>query len=504
MKKIIFCICLIFLASCWNTVNKQGDIFLENETNNKKWEDTIIKVKDEKIVDNLNWIPQSPNVLLIIADDMWLDACPWYDEYKWEKPNTPNLDKLAENGLVFENVWSNPLCSPTRSTILTWKYWFSTWVLGALWKDDDWVSIEEYSLQTMITEKSSYNYNQAVIGKWHLATDNNWGDNNPELMWVPYYSGFLWWTMKSYYKWKKTTNWESKLVNNYSTSEFSDDSIEWIEENKNEPWFLWLAYTAPHTPFHVPPQDLLSTETYSSLNTNFTQEEIDSNPLPYYLSAIEAMDSEIGRVLDNMSKEDKENTIVIFIWDNWTPGQVAQTPYNSKEVKWSISRWWIHIPMIISWVWIDYGRVEEYINTSDLYTTIAELSGIDITTYWNSISFAPILFWNEREVERSYMYSEVQSPSVNWWASRKNGWTIKKDWYQYISLDIWTEKLFLDSDLWQTNNLINSESQIAKELKELWEKIREKSIWATYNQYPSDPNDIVCYDDSEEIIENNN
>ena len=434
----------------------------------------------------------APNILLIIADDMWLDASPWYDDYNWLKPNTPVLDNLAENWLVFDNVWSNPLCSPTRATILTWKYWFQTWVLWALSKSDAWISTDEYSLQKMITEKSTAGYEQAVIWKWHLATDHNWADNNPELMWIPYYSGFIWWAMQDYSKWRKTTNWESKLSKTYATTEFTNDSISWLEENGDKPWFLWLAYTAPHSPFHVPPSDLLSDKTNDSLS--WTEADIVANPVSYYLAAIEAMDTEIGRLLDNLSEEERENTIIIFIGDNGTPNEVAQTPYTSSTVKWSISKGWIHIPMIISWDWIDSWRAEEFVNTSDLYTTIAELSWIILPTYWNSISFAPVLFWNQRRVERDYLYAEVESSNPNWWASRKNGWTIRKNWYQYISLDNWTEKLFSDSDLWQENNLINTYPWVVSELRELWISLRIwDTVW-TYGNYPTDTDDIVCHD----------
>lgn len=442
--------------------------------------------------DSNSELSKAPNILLVIADDMWLDASPWYSDYTWQKPKTPVLDSLADDWLVFDNVWSNPLCSPTRATILTWKYWVHTGVLWALWKNDAWVSTDEYSLQKMITEKSKAWYEQAVIGKWHLATNNNWSENNPELMWVPYYSGFLWWSMKDYNSWQKTTNGISSQSKTYATTEFTSDSISWVDQNQDEPWFLWLAYTAPHTPFHIPPAELLSDETNDTLNS--LDWDIEGNPLPYYLAAIEAMDTEIGRLLENLPDEERKNTIVVFIGDNWTPNQVAQTPFSKSTAKWSISRGWVHVPMFVSWMWVDSWRAEEFVNTSDLYTTIAELTGIILPTYWNSISFAPVLFWKEREVERDYLYAEVASASPNGWPSNKNGWTIRKDWYQFISLDSWTEKLFADSDLGQTNNLIKSKSSIASELRELWISVRGWETAWEYGQYPTNTDDIVCHD----------
>lgn len=474
------------------------DIILEYIDNYKDIysHDEEILFKLQYIEKHLQWVPQKPNIFLIIADDMWLDASPWYDNLWEQKPLTPHLDELAENWLVFENVWANPLCSPTRSSILTWKYGFRTWVLWALWKNDAWVSTEEISIQKVLSENSPYNYSQAVIWKWHLGTNNNGSDDNPELMWVPHYSWFLSWWMQDFYSWRKTTNGKSENISQYSTSEFSNDSISWINENQDNPWFLWLAFTAPHTPFHTPPKDLLSSETIDSINYDAIQEEIDSNPLPYYLAAIEAIDSEVWRIIASLSQEDKDNTIFIFMWDNGTPWQVAQSPYNNREVKGSIYKGWVHVPMIISWAWVEVWKMEEYVNSTDLFSTIAELSWVNIDTYEDSISFAPLLFWNERVVKRDFIYSEVQSASKNGWASAKNWWTVKKDGYQYISLDNGTEKLFYDDDLWQKDNLITELQNTANELKNLWEILRWDSPISYYNDYPEYFEDIVCYDDS--------
>lgn len=529
MKKIIISFLILCSITVWNFVFSDS-----NELDNKlkiiadkmdliiedKWEDYRIKIIDtlelmkikyknkqshefiiNYFIEHLNishsiW-DNSPNILLIIADDMWLDASPWYSDYKWLKPKTPNLDILADNGLVFDNVWSNPLCSPTRSTILTGKYGIHTWVLWALWKADDWVSISEYSLQKFISEKAPEKYNQAVIWKWHLATDNNGWNNNPELMWIPYYSGYISGTLKDYYSWRKTTNGSSKLSNTYATTDFTDESIEWVNDNNTKPWFLWLAYTAPHTPFHLAPKELLSPETYNNLS--WEQSDINENPLDYYLASIEAMDTEIGRLLDNLEPEEAENTIIIFIGDNWTPSQVTQTPFKSWESKGSIFRWGIHVPMIISWKWVDNGRSQEYINTSDLYTTIAELTGISLAEYENSISFKNTIYWEDREVNRDYLYAEIASPNKNWWASVKNGWTIRSQWYQFISLDNWTEKLFADSDIAQKNNLIKDYPEVADILREKWNIVRWDASEYSYGSYPHDENDIVCSDLNENI-----
>lgn len=104
-------------------------------------------------------------------------------------------------------------------------------------------------------------------------------------------------------------------------------AIDWKAEQE-KPWFLWLAYNAPHTPFHLPPSEL-----HSQKDLDDSQSTIDENPLPYYIAALEAMDSEIGRFLDSLSETEQENTLIIFIGDNGTPNQVAQAPYTNRTAK---------------------------------------------------------------------------------------------------------------------------------------------------------------------------
>lgn len=451
----------------------------------------IIAKNDYQKTETLR-MPSSPNILLIIADDMGMDASPWHVEYGGQKPHTPTLDTLAERGLVFDNVWANPLCSPTRASILTGKYGVHTGVLGALSKEDAGVSTSEYSLQSMIADKSPVSYEQAVIGKWHLATEKNGGNDNPKLMGVPYYSGFISGTMQNYNNWKKVTNGESSTSTTYATIDFTNDSINWINRGEAKPWFLWLAYTAPHAPFHMPPKDLLSDNTNNNLSGN--ESDISENPLPYYLAAIEAMDSEIGRLLENLSTEERKNTVIVFIGDNGTPAQVTQTPFQKGESKGTISRGGIHVPMIISGAGVDAGRVQEFVNTSDLYTTIAELTGISIPQYGNSISFAPVIFGEEREVSRNYLYAEVASPNRQGEPSVKNGWTIRANGYQYISLDNGKERLFADSDLGQKSNLINSLPEVTSQLKEMGVEVRRGAPNTECGHLPGSDEEVVCTD----------
>ena len=213
------------------------------------------------------------NILLIIADDLGLDALNGYSEGSI-KPNTPNLDDLAASGLVFNNFWTNSVCSPTRSTILTGKYGFSTGVRS----QGDEISSSETSLQFYINQSNEYA--TAIVGKWHLS--GNRFSLNPEDMGIDYYAGLYSGAVSDYYNWNLTEDGVVTTQTEYATTKFTDLAIDWVAA-QTKPWFLWLAYNAPHTPFHAPPAAMHS---QGALATD--QASINADPMPYYMASIEA------------------------------------------------------------------------------------------------------------------------------------------------------------------------------------------------------------------------
>lgn len=102
--------------------------------------------------------------------------------------------------------------------------------------------------------------------------------------------------VRNYFKWDGATQGQGFKSDVYTTTDFTNQALEWIGKQDN-PWFLWLAYNAPHTPFHRPPADLHSNETLSG-----DEQSIKDNPLPYYHAMLEAMDTEIGRLLNSMDQ----------------------------------------------------------------------------------------------------------------------------------------------------------------------------------------------------------
>ena len=375
-----------------------------------------------------------PNILLIIADDMGLDATPGYN-IGTIKPTMPNIENLINNGIRFNNVWAYPNCTPTRSSIISGKYGFRVNVT----KLGDELSTSEISLQKYLNNNSSYT--TAVIGKWHLSNNIN----HPINMGVNYYAGLLNGGVQSYNNWKFSENGQTTTSKEYITTKFSDLAISWLE-NRVEPWFLWLAYTAPHTPFHLPPNNL-----HTKTNLPSDRASIDANTFPYYMAMIEAMDTEIGRVLSSLSKDVLNNTIIIFIGDNGSLNQVAQQ-YNSKRVKGTVYQGGINIPIIISGLGVSRINQTEnaLINTTDLFATILDIAGINNNDINDSKSFKGLLS-DKNSFNRDYVYSEI--------GKRTGGsdYTIRNATHKYIKFDHGNEALYnLSKNPFENPNLLSS------------------------------------------------
>ena len=394
-------------------------------------------------------ITTQPNILLIIADDLGLDATPGYSE-GMVKPNMPQLQELAMNGLTFDQVWANPICSPTRATILSGKYGYRTGVLNA--QAASTIPSTEKTLQTMIDERAANAYEHAIIGKWHLS---NGEPNRPTEMGVGYYAGLLTGAVADYNTWDFTENGQTSPYNGYITSKFTDLAIDWIG-TQTKPWFCWLAYNAPHSPFHLPPASMHSQGSLPS-----DQASIDANPLPYFLAMTESIDSELGRLMDSMSEEELANTVIIFIGDNGSPGEVVQTPYDSNKAKGTLYQGGVHVPLIISgW---GVSRKNEHdanlINSADLFCTITEMTGATLPSYEDSYSFKSLLS-QPGTVSRTHNYAEVLSAAN----PNKTGFTIRNERYKLIEFDVAPRRFYdLNDDPYEETSLLNMGLTVAEQ-----------------------------------------
>ena len=393
-----------------------------------------------------------PNFLFIISDDQGLDASAQYS-ISQDLPTTPVIDSLAARGIVFDNAWATPSCTTTRGCIISGQHGVNNGVTTTpALLDTSTLTLQRHLANNQATQS----YQSAVIGKWHLAGGNtNNQQTHPNEVGVDYYAGNLTGALDSYNDWPLNINGVTSNETTYHTTKVTDLAIDWIEE-QNNPWFMWLAYVSPHSPFHLPPEDL-HTQTLSG-----NAADIQNNPRPYYLAAIEAMDTEIGRLLDSLPAATLDNTMIIFMGDNGTPRAVIDTAaYNNTHGKSSLYEGGVRVPMVVAGFGVNRQneRDDALINTADLFPTVSEAAGIPIPDSVDGRSFMQRLS-NATASSREFNYSEFVGDIAN-------GWTVRNDEMKLIVFADGSRELYnLIEDPREDINLIN-QSQFQSDIDAL-------------------------------------
>jgi len=340
------------------------------------------------------------NILLIIQDDYGAEASPLYPELNGDSGAvaTPNIEALAENGLVFDNAWSNPACSMTRGTIISGLYGHRTGVtyVGGVLPTSTTTLFDRLSAETP--------YRSALFGKYHVGTTIE----HPNAIGVPTFRGFLGGAISDYYNWT-TLESEGATVGpainwtTYSTSAITDFAVEYINdhevEHPSEPWFVYQAYNGAHAPFQVPPANL------HSQNVGGQAPGTVDNSIPNYKAIVQATDTEIGRLL---AEVDLEETTVIYIGDNGTPGAQKDTGTGVRGSKGGAFEGGVRVPFVIAGRGVTRrGREDAIVNTADLYTTILELAGLNVPQVNNSYSLVPLLTDENASSGRTLNFTEI-------------------------------------------------------------------------------------------------
>lgn len=354
----------------------------------------------------------TPNVLLIIADDFGLDAFSLSQFGQSDnKALTPHLAALAQTGILFDNLWATPACTTTRGTLITGQHGVHSGIsfVPAVMNTNT-MTLQRY----LRSQQKSAAYQHAVIGKWHLggATPEN---SHPNDSGVDYYAGNIAGVLPSYENWPLVIQGVSSNSTEYHSTQITNLALDWITRQQNAPWFLWLAYAAPHAPFHLPPAGL-----HQRTELSGSDADISGRPRDYYLAAVEAMDHEIGRLLNSMDANTRANTLIIFIGDNGTPLQVADTSvFSAQHVKNSLYEGGIRVPMIVSGKGVSRAGVREaaLVNTTDFFATIAEVTGNTLPVINDSYSFAA-LFNAGGTAPRTVNYAGFESAEVQGWVVR--------------------------------------------------------------------------------------
>jgi len=323
-------------------------------------------------------------VLLIVADDLGVDMMRTYQPDPTGLPPTPNLDALAASGIRFDNAWSAPSCSPSRAMLLTGRFGFRTGVGKAYEiREEVVLSYDEIALPEVLGDAG---YQTSAVGKWHLGSQLADYADSPVLHGFDWYAGSIFnftevaldGSNTTYFDWEKTADGAVGWTTTYATTDTTDDAIGRMEA-MSEPWMMWVAYNAPHLPVHVPP---------AALHT----QEVGTNPSRHakYKMMIEAMDTEIGRLLGAMTAEQAARTTVIFVGDNGTPGRVVES-VPPDQAKGTLYQGGVHIPFLVAGADVPQPGVSQaLVSVVDVFATAAAIAGREAST-GDSLSLLPVL-----------------------------------------------------------------------------------------------------------------
>ena len=355
------------------------------------------------------------NVLLLILDDWGIDSSELYNNETdpgIQLANMPNFRNLLyssstisgtpDKGLLFTRGYSQPICSPTRATLLTGRQPFQHGVGNP--QDNATLPASELTFPEIISAQASQ-YGLASFGKWHLGS----GNTGPlDTGGWPNFSGTLQGGVQDYNIWTRVKIENGILTDSgtgiadlvtagtytspYATSVQVDEAISFITAQGSDPWVVWMGFNAPHDPFHDPPAGLAPTGGYSTTGT--TNKD-------YYVRMLEALDTEIGRLLTSPNF-DLNKTNIIVVGDNGTPGQVDQPPAGGlAAAKGSLTEGGIHVPFFACGPDINQvGTSDKLVHVVDLFATILELTGVDVSAAasgidHNSQSLVPIFNGND-------------------------------------------------------------------------------------------------------------
>jgi arylsulfatase A-like enzyme len=383
---------------------------------------------------------QQTNVLLIIADDLGIDSLAAFnDDPAASLWKTPTIDNIQSNGITFTRYYAYSTCSPTRGSMMTGRYAFRTGVLSPNSGYHD-LQLNDYTLPEALLDSGVISNRLAHVGKWHLGSDADAPNVNGG--W-PHFSGGLGGGVGDYYNWSKVVNGVTTNTTVYATTENVNDAVEWIGQQGTNSWFLWLAFNAPHTPFHRPP---------NALHTK-------SGPLNNrgkYEAMVEAVDTEMARLL---SAVDLTDTTVIFMGDNGTPGNVLQPPLSAGHGKGSIYDGGIRVPLLVYGAAVSNGlegtTYDGVVHSVDMYATILDLFDIvadDIVPeelVLDSRSFAGVLRGE------SYQRTPSDIMALNALNEPYERAIVAGD-YKYIDFGNGTQEFYnVASELVETNNLLD-------------------------------------------------
>jgi len=392
-----------------------------------------------------------PNIIIILADDLgWGDVGFHGSEIK-----TPNIDQLAKEGVVLNHYYTAPICSPTRAGLMTGRYPNRFGLRATVvppWSSFGVDTTEEYIPQ--ILAKAGYT-NRAVIGKWHLG--------QAKRKFLPLQRGFTHFYGHyngaiNYFTHEREgeLDWhndeETSYDKGYSTDLITDEAVKCIRNYSGQaPFFIYVAYNAPHGPLQAKKEDLLLYG-YDESKPSFgkegaggeedgAQEGRGNTRRQTYSAMVTCMDRGIGRILQTLKEMHiGDNTLVLFQSDNGAAPGEGGSSGELRGLKFQEWEGGVRAPAIIKWpAGFKGGRtVEQVMGYVDIAPTLQQIAGVKTERIkpYDGISMLQVLKEVSKTVDRNLYLGYGSIIHNNWKLVRANAGNPKMEAAEDLLFDI--------------------------------------------------------------------
>ncbi|QDU45253.1 Arylsulfatase [Symmachiella dynata] len=403
-----------------------------------------------------------PNIVVILVDDLGYGDLSSYGATDMQ---TPHVDQLMRAGMRMDYFYANcPVCSPTRAALLSGRYQELVGVPGVIrtHPENSWGYLApDAVLLPQILKPAGYH--SAIIGKWHLGLEPK---NHPGARGFDFFHGFLGDMMDDYYHHRRhdqnymRRNTETIDPSGHATDLFTAWAVDYIRDRKQRdaPFFLYLAYNAPHTPVQ-PPEDWLKKVRAREPGINKQRAQL--------VALIEHLDDGIGQVVAALKETGAlENTLLIFTSDNGGYLKVGASNGALRGSKQEMYEGGLRVPMCAVWPGkiAPETRSDHIALTMDLFPTVAAAAGAKIDHQIDGLSILPVLrgesvpqfdrdlFFTRREGGRTYGGKTIDAVRSGDWKLLQNS--------PYEPLELYN----LKDDPLEKNNLIDKRPKIRQRL----------------------------------------
>jgi arylsulfatase A-like enzyme len=442
---------------------------------------------------------EKPNIVYILADDLGYGDLSCYGQTHFQ---TPNLDKMAAEGMLFTQHYAGcTVCAPSRSSLMTGQTTGHTPIRGnkEVKPEGQWpIPDSTFTMAEMLQQAG---YVTGGFGKWGLGYPGSEGDANMQgfdefygyncqRMAHNYYPSHLWHNQT---KIILTENTGDKF-GEYAADSIHQHALQFIEKNKDKPFFLYYPSVIPHAELLLPEKYMKEYKGKFLPEKNFEGAEpgdpgfrngsYGTQPESHaaFAAMVTHLDKQVGEVLDKLKELGLDkNTIVLFSSDNGPHMEGGADPdyFDSngplQGYKRDLYEGGIREPMIAWWPGkIEAGSTSDHISAFwDVMPTVAELAGIEKPQNIDGISFLPALLGKEGQKEHNYLYWEFHEKGGRK-ALRKGDWKLVQ--YNVLDPEKTTTELYdLSKDIGEKHNIADDHPEKVKELMGLMNSARTES-----------------------------